>query len=230
MTRRTVALAGVALALVLPLTACGSHPATDGKSTHDVLVQAKDKFDKAKSVHLSLSTESVPSSGDAVLGADGTLTHQPAFKGQVTVVLGGFNADVPVVSVGGKVYAKLPLTPKYVPINPAEYGSPDPAEFADTSRGISGLLLKLEGAKKSGQKRDGDVVLTTYTGTLAGSYVEPIIPSATKSRSYKTTVGIDQDGRIITLRVSGDFFAHDGDVTYDLVFADYDKSVQIAAP
>lgn len=230
MTRRTAALS-VVLALLLPLAACGGSTATPkGKSTHDVLALAKKQFDEAKSVHLVLSTADKPTQGDAVLGADGTLTHQPAFQGKVTVVLGGFNADVPVVSVGDVVYAKLPLTPAYVTINPAEYGSPNPADFADPARGISGLLLKLQGAKKGGDKRDGSQVLTTYSGTLTGDYVEPIIPSADKSRNYATTVGIDQDGRLVTLRITGGFFAHDGDVTYDVAFADYGKSVKITAP
>jgi lipoprotein LprG len=218
--------------VLVTLTGCGGSddPPAKAASTQDVLAQAKQKFDKARSVHLTLSTDDKPTSGDAVLGAEGTLTHQPAFEGKVTVVLGGFNAEVPVVSVDDKVYAKLPLTPKYVPIDPSEYGSPDPADFADTSKGISALLTKLAGAKKAGQQRDGSQVLTTYTGTLTGDLVEPIIPSASKSRSYRTTVGIDQDGAIVTLRVTGDFFAHDGDVTYDLKFDDYGKSVKISAP
>jgi len=231
MIRRTTALTGVVLALLLPLSACGgSDTPTKGKSPQEVLALAKKKFDAAKSVHLKLSTDDTPTKGDAVLGANGTLTHQPAFDGKVTVVLGGFNAEVPVISVGDKVYAKLPLTPKYVPIDPSEYGSPDPADFADPSSGISGLLLELDGAKKDGEKRVGDEVLTTYTGTLPGSLVDPIIPSADKAGTYRTAVGIDEDGRIATLRVTGSFFAHDGDVTYDLAFDDYDKSATISAP
>jgi len=129
-----------------------------------------------------------------------------------------------------ELYAKLPLTPRYVPIDPSEYGSPDPADFADPSSGISGLLLELDGAKKDGEKRVDGEVLTTYTGTLPGSLVDPIIPSADKAGTYQTAVGIDEHGRIATLRVTGSFFAHDGDVTYDLAFDDYDKSVTISAP
>jgi lipoprotein LprG len=231
MTRRTLALIGVVLSLFLPLAACGGsdEPPRD-TSVRDVLALAKKQFDDARSVRLTLSTDATPKSGDAVLGAEGTLTHQPAFEGKVTVVLGGFNADVPVVSVDGKVFAKLPLTPKYVPIDPTEYGAPDPSDFADPDKGISGLLLRLEGAKRTGQKRVGDQVLTTYAGTLSGDLVEPIIPSADPGGTYRTSVGIDGDGRIVTLQVTGDFFAHDGDVTYDLALDDYGKNVEISAP
>lgn len=231
MTRRFAALSGVAVSLTIALTACGgSDTDTGNDSTQEVLELAKQKFDEAKSVHLTLKTDSKPSSGDAVLGAKGVLTHQPAFEGTVTVVLSGFNAEVPVVAVDDKVFAKLPLTPRYVAIDPTEYGSPDPADFADPEAGISGLLLELEDAKEAGQKREGDKVLTTYTGTLGGELVDPIIPSASKSGTYKTEVGIDVDGRIITLRVTGDFFAHDGAVTYDLAFDQYDENVTISAP
>jgi lipoprotein LprG len=231
MTRRTAAILGVAVALLLPLSACGgSDNPPDKQSVHDILAKAKQQFDDARSVHLTLSTDATPKSGDAVLGAKGSLTHQPAFEGQVTVVLGGFNADVPVVAVDGKVYAKLPLTPKYVPIDPAEYGAPNPADFADPDKGISGLLLQLDGAKETGRKRDGGELVTTYSGTLDGSLVDPIIPSADTASTYQTSVGIDDSGRIATLHVTGDFFSHDGPVTYDLSLDEYGKSVKIAAP
>jgi lipoprotein LprG len=230
MIRRTVALSVLVL-LLFPLAACGGSEAPQkSESASDVLALAKKKFDEARSVHLKLSTDSKPSSGDAVLGAEGTLTHQPAFDGEVTVVLSGFNADVPVVSIDDKVYAKLPLTPKYAPINPEEYGAPDPAEFADPDKGVSTLLQKLEGVEKAGRKRVGSQVLTTYTGTLSGDLVAPIIPSASESGTYRTSVGIDDENRIVTLAVTGDFFAHDGDVTYHLVFDDYDKNVTVEAP
>ncbi len=230
---RSIAVAGALLALALPLSGCGGSdpaPAESGVAPEAALAKAKKSFDDASSVHLTLSTDSKPTSGDAVLGADGTLTHQPAFDGKVKVVLSGFNADVPIIAVDGKVYAKLPLTPKYAEINPSENSAPDPAEVADTSKGISGLLLKMDDVKKEGTKRDGKQVLTTYSGTLKGSYVAPIIPSADDSGTYKTVVGIDQDDQIVTLDVTGEFFSGGGDETYELTFDNYDKSVKISAP
>lgn len=231
MTSRTAVAAGIVLTLSALLAGCGgSDDAVSTGTTSEVLALAKKQFDEAASVRLELATTSVPSSGDAVLGASGVLTHQPAFEGEVKVILGGFNADVPIVSVDDTVYAKLPLTTAFAPIDPSEYGAPDPADFADLEGGISALLLELEDAEKSGQKRDGDQVLTTYTGTLSGSFVKPIIPSAGAQSSYRTVVGIDSDGRLITLAVTGDFFEADGEVTYDLVFEAYGEDVTITAP
>jgi lipoprotein LprG len=232
---RGAAVAGVLLALALaPLSAlagCGGDEQPAADATPDqVLALAKKHFDEAASVHLVMATDSKPSSGDAVLGAKGTLTHQPAFKGEVKVLLSGFNADVPVIAVGGKVWAKLPLTPSYSTIDPSEYGAPDPADFADTTKGISGLLLKMQHVEEAGTERDGKQVLTRYSGTLSGSYVGPIIPSADDDGTYKTVVGVDQDHRIVTLEVTGEFFTGGGDETYELTFDDYDKSVKISAP
>jgi lipoprotein LprG len=227
---RTAALTTSVLALLLPLAACGSGDDEKDRSATEVLTAAKKQFDEARSVHLTLATKSTPSSGDGVLGATGTLTHQPAFEGTVKVMLGGFNADVPVVSVDGEVHAKLPMTVKYAVIDPAEYGAPDPAEFADPERGISGLLLKLEDAEEQGEKRSGSQVLTTYSGTLLGSYVKPIIPSADAKGTYDTVVGVDQDDRIATLKVTGDFFSGSEDETFDMVFDDYDEAVTVDAP
>jgi lipoprotein LprG len=232
-SRRLFVLAAATLALAVPLAGCGGSSGGGGSKPADitaVLTKAKNAFDAATSVHFTMATNSRPTSGDAVLGADGTLTHQPAFKGTVKVQISGFSADVPVVSVDGKVHAKLPLTPAYATINPGDYGAPNPADFADPSKGISGLLLDLKGAKQTGQQRNGNTVVTTYSGTLSGDLVKPIIPSASASGTYQTVVGIDQTGVLTTLQVTGRFFTTTGDVTYNLVFGDYGKNVTISAP
>jgi lipoprotein LprG len=229
---RRLALAGALVALVVPVAGCGGSdtPAAKDDGATTALTKAKQSFDDASSVHLDLATDSTPTAGNAVLGANGTLTHQPAFKGDVKVLLSGFNATVPVVAVDGKVFAKLPLTPTYTAINPSEYGAPNPADFADPDKGISGLLLKMEDVTKDGTTRDGKQVLARYAGTLTGDLVAPIIPSADPASSYRTVVGLDEQERIVSLDVTGEFFAGGGDETYRLRFDDYDKSVKISAP
>ena len=108
--------------------------------------------------------------------------------------LSGLTATIPVTSVGGKVYAKLPMATTFAVVNPADYGAPDPADFADPEHGLSSLLSQLEGVKKTGEKRSGDQVLTTYSGTLPGSAVKTIIPSADEKDTYQTVVGRGPQG------------------------------------
>ena len=230
---RSRALALVAFVLVAPaiLAGCGqSEDKADEKSPAEVMEQAKKHFDDASSVHIALSTESVPTSGDGVLGATGDVTHDPAFEGDVKVLFRGFPAELPVTAVDGKVYAKLPFSARIAVIDPADYGVPDPADFADTENGLSSLLTELEDLKKGKETRSGDQILTTYSGTLPGAAVKKIIPSADPAKSYETEVGVDEEGFATTVKVTGAFFSGSEDVTYDVKFTDYDKGVKITAP
>ena len=177
--RRLRPLALALLAGTLLLSGCGSSSSeADEPSPAEVMQTAKKNFDDASSVHIALSTAATPSSGNGVLGADGDLTQAPAFQGDVKVVLGGLTATVPITSVGGKVYAKLPLQTKFAVIDPSEYGAPDPADFADTETGLSSLLTQMEGLKKGSEKRSADQILTSYSGTVPGAAVKAVIPSA----------------------------------------------------
>jgi len=223
----------VLAALLVPLLVAGcggSDDDTQEQSPAQVMQQAKQHFDEAASVHIALSTESTPSSGNGVLGATGTVTHDPAFEGDVKVVLNGLTATVPVTSVDGKVYAQLPLQTKFSVIDPAEYGAPDPADFSEPDNGLSALLTKLEGLEKGKETRSGEEILTSYSGTVPGDAVKQIIPSADEKSSYDTTVGVTEDGRAATVKVTGTFFSGTSDTTYDVKFDRYDEDVEITAP
>lgn len=221
---------GLALLLLLAGCSSGGGATKAQPSPHEVLMTAKRHLDEARSVHLTLSTSATPTKGNAVLGADGVLTHQPAFKGTVKVLLSGFTADVPVVSVAGKVHAKLPLTPRYSVIDPREYGAPDPAAFADPHQGISGLLLELRHPRETGRQRDGSLIVTTYAGPVPGALVKRIIPSADANADYPTVVGIDPKGRVATISVTGHFFTGSRQATYELSFEAYDRPVRVEPP
>ncbi|SDS19503.1 Protein of unknown function [Nocardioides scoriae] len=224
-------VAAVAVLATLSLAACGGgDEAAAEKTPTQVLAAAKKQFDDAASVRIELSTDSVPEAGNGVLGASGVVTDAPAFEGDVKVLLSGITATVPVTSVGGTVYAKLPLTTKYAAIDPEEYGAPDPADFGDPDQGLSSLLTEVEGAKKGEQTRDGDQVLTTYSGTLPGASVKRIVPSADARSDYPTKVGVDDSGQATSVTITGPFFSDGADVTYDVGFSQYDRDVTIAKP
>jgi lipoprotein LprG len=231
-SRRTALIAAGVLAVALALTGCGSSSgsgtASNPAAVKAALAKAKQNFDKATGVHFTMSTSAKPS-GDAILGADGKLTNQPAFDGSAKVVYHGFTVDVPAISVGGKFYAKLPFTPGFEQHNPAEFSAPDPADFINPTKGISALLLQLTGTKLTGQTRQGKTIVTNYSGSLPGNLIAGIIPSANAKGTYQAVVGIADD-QLTTLAITGDFFSGSGPATFNLVFDDYNKIAKISAP
>ncbi|GAB3666299.1 hypothetical protein GCM10027596_33640 [Nocardioides korecus] len=227
----SAAVLAALVACLLVLAGCGGSATKDaGPSPAAVMAKAKKQFDAARSVQVALSTTSVPTSGNGVLAATGTVTRAPAFQGDVKVVLSGLTATVPITSVGGKVYARLPLQTKFSVIDPKEYGAPDPAQFADSKVGLSSLLTKIQGLARGKQVRSAGSVLTTYTGQLPGSAVKQIIPSADAGQKYATVVGVDSSGHAQTVKITGPFFSGGGDVTYNATFSGYDKPVTVTAP
>jgi lipoprotein LprG len=222
------------MAVVLLLSGCGGGDDSDKpaeKSPQQAMRQAKKLFDDASSVHIDLATKSKPTSGNAVLGARGDLNHDPAFEGEVDILFKSVTLmGTPVTAVDGKVYAKLPFQTSTTVIDPADYGAPDPADFADPDTGLSSLLTQIDGLKKEGESRSGDTILTTYTGTLPGTAVKAIIPSAAAEQTYKTSVGVDDKGYARSVKITGTFFSGSDSVTYDVKFSDYDAGVKISAP
>lgn len=230
MRHRRVTLA-LALATSVAVAGCGSSSGGDHESPAKALAAAKKTMDASSSWHLTLSTDSEPSDGNGVLKADGVGTHDPAaWKGSVDAVISHLHATIPVVAVDGKVYAKLPFTGKYTTIDPSEYSAPDPADFMDPDSGLSALLTELDGAKETGTARAGKKIVTIYSGTLSGADVKRIIPSASSSGTFDTTVNIDQDHEVTSVSVTGPFFAGSASVTYDLTVDDYGQDVKITAP
>jgi len=229
--RRALIALALAPVTALALTGCGGSAGDDNTSPADALAAAKKAMDSASSWHMTLSTKSQPPDGNGVLKADGVGTHDPeAWKGDVEAMIKGLHANVPITAIDGKVYAKLPFTLKYTTIEPSEYGAPDPADFMDPDTGLSALLTQLDGARKTDTARAGDQIVTTYAGTLDGSTVRKIIPSASSSGTFETTVNINKDHQVTSVSVTGPFFSGDDAVTYDLTVDDYGQDVKITAP
>lgn len=228
--RRALLTLALVPVTTLVLAGCGGSSG-DQASPTDALAAAKKTMDAASSWHLTLSTSSTPPDGNGVLKADGVGTHEPqAWQGSVNAQIKHLTATIPVVAVDGKVYAKLPFTLKYTTIDPGEYNAPDPADFMDPDTGLSALLTEIKGAKDGGSHRDGKQIVTAYTGSLAGDDVKRIIPSASASGTFATTVSVNKDHEVTSVSVTGPFFSGDDSVTYDLIVDDYGQDVKISAP
>lgn len=229
MSRFRTLLAVPALALTL-LTGCGGG-SNDGPGPPDTaLAEAKSQLDDTSGVKLALSTDELPDGVDGLLEANGTGTHAPAFEGTVVLQVDQLSLDVPVIAVDGKVYAKLPFTTDYSDVDPAEYGAPDPAQLMDPAGGISSWLEDATGVEKGDRVRDGDLVLTSYAGTLAGTTVAATIPSAEKTSDFPVTFRLTDDGQLVSVEVSGPFYGDQGDVDYTIELTGYGTDKDIAAP
>ena len=212
------------------VTGCSGDEGGPSGPPDEVLAAAREALDSTSGISLSLSTEAMPSGVDGVVEATGVATRAPAFDGELTVALNGLNVDVPVISVGGTVYARLPFTASFAEVDPADYGASDPARLMASDSGIASWLTEATGIESGDRVRQGDTVLSTYTGTLRGEVVDAAIPSADENADFPVTFGIGDDGRLRSVVISGPFYGSKGEVEYTVHLDDYDTTRDIEAP
>ncbi|MGA8248084.1 MAG: LppX_LprAFG lipoprotein [Nocardioides sp.] len=220
----------VALALAL-LTSCGSHSSPDLGDPATALKNARQKLADTSGVTIALTTSDLPSGVQGLKGASGTVTSAPAFDGTLTVVISAGTFPVPVRSVGGKVYAQIPLTFGWSQVNPADYGAPDPALLTSATQGLPAILAATTGAEQGGQVRGGvnnKEVLTTFTGDVPASAAAHLIPGA--SGDFKATYGLASDGELRSASLTGAFYSGHPSLTYSLTLEGYGTSKDITAP
>ncbi len=224
--------AAVTVALLLALTAlagCSGQKKTE-ESPKRTLAAAKKNLDATSGVRIGLSTPRLPQGVNGLLTADGVGTHDPAFDGTIKVSASGVTADAAVVAVNGKVLAKLPFTSKFVPIDPSDYGAPDPADLMNDAGGLSSLLTAATGVKQGDQVREGKKVLSSYTGSVPGKAVAAVIPSARRAATFDATFTVTDADRLAKAVLRGPFYPKAGDVTYTITFDDYGTKKNITAP
>jgi lipoprotein LprG len=226
-------LVGLLLAVLLgsgTLAGCSGGSGKPKASPTTTLAAAKRKLDATSGVHLGLSTPKLPSGVSGLLSADGIGTHAPAFDGTIKVAASGITADAAVVAVGGDVYAKLPFTTKYAKIDPSSYGAPDPARLLGAHGGLSSLLTSAKHVKEGRKIRDGKVVSTSYTGTVPGTAVSSVIPSASAKADFDATFVVTDAREVTKAVLTGPFYPRGGDVTYTITFDHYGTRKHITAP
>lgn len=222
------AVIAVLLATLL-LGACSGE--TESEATpQQRLAAAKATLDETPGVRVTLATENLPKGVDGLLGATGVGTHAPAFEGSIRVAASGFTADVDVVAVDGVVHAKLPFTTEFVEVDPADYNAPDPAQLMATEGGLSSLLTAAQDVRAGKQVRDGEAVLSTFTGSLPGDAVSAIIPSAAAEAEYEARFTLDDSDRLDRVVMTGPFYPEAERVTYTVDFEQYGIEKQIQSP
>jgi lipoprotein LprG len=231
--RRTTLLRAtvLAVAVLLGLTVASCSGGEESSlSPEQRLAAAKTALDETSGVQIQLVTEELPKGVSGLVSAQGVATHDPAFDGTIKVSAGGITADAEVVAVDGVVHAKLPFTTKFVEIDPADYGAPDPADLMSTQNGLSSLLTAAEDVEAGKQVRDGDQVLSEIVGTVPGSAVRAVIPSASQDASFDATFTLDDADRVTRVVLTGPFYPDADDVTYTVDLEKYGVEKDIRAP
>lgn len=227
-TRR--AWTACALAASVALSGCSGGDEGGGRTPEETLAAAKTTLDETAGVRIELETEKLPPAVDGILSAVGVGTHDPAFEGDLRVSAGGIAVDVPVVAAEGKVLAQLPFTTEFVEVDPSDYAAPDPADLMGTESGLSSLLTSAEGVEEGEQVRSGEDVLSSFTGTVPGDVVAGIIPSAGAESDFDATFTVDDEDRLREAVLTGPFYPDTDEVTYTIVFDEYDTSADISLP
>ena len=231
MTARTRgALALALVSLLLTLTACSGGDDEPAVSPQKALAAAKQKLDDTPGVTIKLSTPKLPSGTNGLLTATGVGTHDPAFEGDIKVAASGITADASVVAVDGVVYAKLPFTSDFQPIDPATYNAPDPADLMKPEGGLSSLLTAVQDPQAGEKKREGKVVVSSFTGTVPGETVASIIPSADAGEDFDASFTVNDDDQLTKAVLTGPFYPKADDVTYTVAFTDSGPAASITKP
>lgn len=231
-TRRRPLAALAAATLLTLLAACSGNDggSTDTAALQERLDTAKTAIDDAETIELALSTDSVPDGVSGLLSATGKGNHSPAFEGDVKVSTGGSSLSAEVIAVDGTVYAKTSIAPVFLTIDPASLKAPDPAVLFDPEDGVSSILQQTDDLAEGDRSRDGQDVLTTITGTLPGSVVARILPTADEDAEFEVSYRLDDDDVLRDARMSGPFYGESSSVTYSLSLTTSDEPVEIAAP
>jgi lipoprotein LprG len=223
---------GLVLAVLAPLAlaSCGGADEAQDLTPEERLAEAKAALDDTSGVRITLQADELPTGVNGLLSANGVGTHAPAFEGDIQVTTGGLTAKAAVIAVDGTVYAVLPFTTEYAEIDPADYQAPDPARLMSTEDGLSSLLTAVEDVEEGEDVRDGEEVLSTFSGTLTGDVVAGVIPSAQTDADFDTTFTLDDGNQLTEVVMTGPFYPGAGPVTYTVTFDEYGTDRDIAAP
>ena len=222
-------LAPLLVPLLLALVACSGSGEPEA-SPQERLAAAKTVLDETPGLTLAIEADQLPPGVNGLSSGEGVATHDPAFEGTLEVTASGLKAKVAVVAVDGVVWAQLPFRQDFVEIDPADYGAPDPAELMATEGGLSSLLTEAEGVEEGEQTRDGEAVLTTYTGTVPGESVASLLPSAEPGADFDAVFSLDDEDRLTRVELTGPFYPDADDVTYTVGLTDYGTEQEIVAP
>jgi lipoprotein LprG len=225
--------AGAAFLLAATLVAgCADDPPEpDPETPAELLARSKATLDATSALRVRVAGEGLPTEGTVLVGATGTAAHPSSFEGEVRISQSGLAVTVPLISVGGTVWAQLPFTTGYAVVDPADVGVSDPGKLIDPDAGVSQLLTADPDPQVVGEVRIDEEVLQELAVELPGDLVGDLLtiadPDATVAGRFAVAVG---SGELRRARLTGPFYAGGGDQTYTLLLDQYGLEADISAP
>lgn len=227
--RRRSFLAAVPVAALLA-TGCSVFEETTPPD--EALATAQETFVDAGSVSFDLKQSAIPKGRNGVSAASGSGIidpKTPKFRGQVTGVINGNSAGVEIIAVDTKTWMSF-FTEDFNPVDMADLGSPNPAEFFRAGSGVDQILATTTDVEAGDQVRDGKTVLQEYTGTVPAADIQRLFNLGETATEFDVTYGIEpESGQLRAVTIAGDFYK-EKPTTFTLDLKDYGKDVEITAP
>ncbi|WP_338748858.1 LppX_LprAFG lipoprotein [Janibacter alittae] len=227
--RRRAVLVGLPLALTL-VSGCSVFEETTPPD--EALATARESFVDAGTVAFDLKQSAIPQGRNGVSAASGSGiidATTPKFRGQVTGVINGNSAGVEIIAVDTKTWMSF-FTQDFNPVDMADLGAPNPAEFFRVGSGVDQILATSTDVEVGEQVRDGKTVLQEYTGTVPAKDIQRLFNLGETATEFDVTYGIEpESGELRAVIINGDFYK-EKPTTFALDLKDYGKDVEISAP
>jgi lipoprotein LprG len=220
----------VGVAVVALAGACSSGGSSSA-SPQTLVSEAKATLDATPGLHFSLTSAGAPKSGLVLVGGNGDVARPDGFQGKLQVQQSGLLLSVDVISVGGVVWIRPPLTLKYSKADPHKYGFSDPGKLLDPQTGISSLLSSFTSVTSAGHDRFRGEKLDEVNVTLPGAVVANVLTSADKPQPVHGQLGINPTNHQLRRAVlTGPFLKKDVQTTFTIVLDHYGEQPTIRAP
>lgn len=210
-----------ALALAVIASAC-SEPADDLPAVDEVMPSSAAVMAEVETVDFELTVDGEVE-GLGVKRAEGTVTAEGEAEGTGTITALGMDLEVDYVIIGDSAYVKGP-TGDYQEIPVGDEMLPyDPTVLLDPGHGIAALLNAVETATPQDTEGVGGFDAYRYEVVFDPAAFAEFLPAAGDWNT--ATVWFDEE----TLRVVKAEFAQ-GDATVTMLFSEYNRPADIAAP
>ena len=227
--RRRAVLVSLPLAIGL-MSGCSAFESA--APPDEALTTARETFVDAGSVAFDLKQSAIPKGRNGVSAAtgEGIIDEaSPRFRGQVTGVINGSSAGVEIIAVDEDTWMSF-FTQDFNPVDMADLGAPNPAEFFRTGSGVDQVLEASTDVEAGDKARSGDTVLQEYTGTVPAEPIQRLFNLGETATEFDVTYGIEPDsGELRSVVIAGDFY-EEKPTTFTLALSDYGKDVEITAP